>query len=255
MLTYAPNIELLYTQHTDYSDRIRAAAADGFTSVEMWMTSTQDLSALSAAAKEVGVRISSVLAEPRFSFTMPGVDLNVFFDGLRESITRAKVLGAPRVVLGSGMGFPGKKRPAQLDELIKVFKDAAVIAEAEGIELVLEPVNTRVDHPGALLDRTEEAIYIAKGVGSPNFKILYDIYHSSVEGEDVVAMLRKHSNLIGYIQLADSPGRGEPGSGKIDWKPVLAAVKESGYQEVIGLEYYPTKDTTESLTFIRSVTN
>ena len=255
MLTYAPNIELLYTQHTDYADRIRAAAADGFTSVEMWMTSTQDLVALSAAAKEVGVRISSVLAEPRFTFTMPGVDLNVFFDGLRESIARAKVLGAPRVVLGSGMGFPGKKRPAQLDELIKVFKDAAVIAEAEGIELVLEPVNTRVDHPGALLDRTEEAIYIAKGVGSPNFKILYDIYHSSVEGEDVVAMLRNHSNLIGYIQLADTPGRGEPGSGKIDWKPVLAAVAASGYQEVIGLEYYPTKDTTESLTYIRSVTN
>ena len=253
MLTYAPNIELLYTQHTDYADRIRAAATDGFTSVEMWMTSTQDLSALSAAAKEVGVRFSSVLAEPRFSFTMPGVDLNVFFDGLRESIARAKVLGAPRVVLGSGMGFPGKKRPAQLDELIKVFKDAAVIAEAEGIELILEPVNTRVDHPGALLDRTEEAIYIAKGVDSPNFKILYDIYHSSVEGEDVLAMLKKHSNLIGYIQLADSPGRGEPGTGKIDWQPILAAVKASGYSEVIGLEYYPTKDTTESLTYIRSI--
>lgn len=112
-----------------------------------------------------------------------------------------------------------------------------------------------MDHPGALLDRTEEAIYIAKGVGSPNFKILYDIYHSSVEGEDVVAILRNHSNLIGYIQLADSPGRGEPGSGKIDWEPVLAAVQESGYQEVIGLEYYPTKETTESLTFIHSVTN
>jgi hydroxypyruvate isomerase len=184
---------------------------------------------------------------------MPGVDLNVFFDGLKESIARAKILGAPRVVLGSGMGFPGKKRPAQLDELVKVFKEAAVIAEAEGIELVLEPVNTRVDHPGALLDRTEEAIYIAKGVASPNFKILYDIYHSSVEGEDVIAMLRTHSNLIGYIQLADCPGRGEPGSGNINWKPVLAAVSESGYQEVIGLEYYPTKDTTDSLTYLRNI--
>jgi hydroxypyruvate isomerase len=255
MTTYAPNIEILYTQHADFADRIRAAAADGFTAVEMWMTSPHDLSALAAAAAETGVRISSVIAEPRFTFTMPGADFNVFFDGLRDSISRAKTLGAPRVVLGSGMGFPGKKRQQQLDELVAVFKDAAAIAEAEGIQLVLEPVNTRVDHPGALLDRTAEAIYIAQNVASPNFKVLYDIYHSSVEGEDVLGILREHSDLIGYIQLADAPGRGEPGSGKIDWKPILAAVDASGYSEVVGLEYYPTKDTTESLAYLRSLGN
>jgi hydroxypyruvate isomerase len=255
MPTFAANIELLYTQHQDFADRIRAAAADGFDSVELWMTSNQDVAALAAAARDAGIRITSVLAEPRFSFTMPGVDFKVFFDGLRESIARAKVLGSPRVVLGSGMGFPGKKRPAQLDELIAVFKEAAAIAESEGIELVLEPVNTRMDHPGALLDRTEEAIYVAKGVNSPNFKILFDIYHSSVEGEDVIQLLGDHSQHIGYIQLADAPGRGEPGSGNIDWEPILAAVDESGYSEPIGLEYYPTKDTTDSLTYLRGLGN
>jgi hydroxypyruvate isomerase len=253
MPTYAPNIELLYTQYSDYSDRIRAAAADGFTSVELWMTSPLDLQSLAAAATESGVRISSVLAEPRFNFTLPGADFSVFFDGLHESIARAKVLGAPRVVLGSGVGFPGKKRQPQLDQLVEVFKEAAQIAESEGIELVLEPVNTRVDHPGALLDGTEEAIYIAENVASPNFKILYDIYHSSVESEDVIALLKKHSGLIGYIQLADAPGRGEPGSGGIDWKPILQTVDAIGYDEVVGLEYYPTKDTTESLSYLRSL--
>ncbi len=253
MPTYAPNIELLYTQHADFADRIRAAAADGFTAVEMWMTSPHDVPALAAAAKAAGVRISSVLAEPRFSFNMPGTDLQPFFDGLRQSIANAKILGAPRVVLGSGMGFPGKKRLANLDTLIAVFKDAAKIAEAEGIEMVLEPVNTRVDHPGALLDRTEEGIYVVAGVGSPNLKLLYDIYHSSVEGEDVLGMLAKHKDLIGYIQLADTNGRGEPGTGTVDWKKVLPAVDAIGYTEVVGLEYYPTKDTTESLTYLRSL--
>ena len=253
MATFAPNIELLYTEHASFADRIRAAAADGFDAVEMWMTSMHNLDDLAAAAKESGVRITSTLAEPRFSFTMPGVDLNVFFEGLAGSIERAQKLGCPRVVLGSGMGFPGKKRQAQLDELVTVFRQAAAMATDADIQLVLEPVNTRVDHPGALLDRTAEAAYIARQVASPNFKILYDIYHSVVEGEDPAQQLKDNSDVIGYIQLADAPGRGEPGSGKIDWKPVLAAVDASGYSEVVGLEYYPTKQTTDSLTYLRSL--
>ena len=253
MATFAPNIELLYTEHASFADRIRAAAADGFNAVEMWMTSMHNLDELVAAANESGVRITSTLAEPRFSFTMPGVDLNVFFEGLAGSIERAQKLGCPRVVLGSGMGFPGKKRQAQLDELVTVFRQAAAMATDADIELVLEPVNTRVDHPGALLDRTAEAAYIARQVASPNFKVLYDIYHSVVEGEDPAQQLKENSDVIGYIQLADAPGRGEPGSGKIEWKPVLAAVDASGYSEVVGLEYYPTKQTTDSLTYLRSL--
>jgi hydroxypyruvate isomerase len=151
------------------------------------------------------------------------------------------------------MGFPGKKRQAQLDELVGVFKQAAAIAEENDIQLVLEPVNTRVDHPGALLDRTSEAVYIARNVASPNFKILYDIYHSSVEGENPVEQLSENRDVIGYIQLADAPGRGEPGSGAIDWKTVLSAVDASGYTDVVGLEYYPTKDTTESLAYLQTL--
>lgn len=253
MTTFAANIELLYTQHADYSDRIRAAAADGFTAVEMWMSSLQDVETLAATAKETGVRFTSVLAEPRFNFTLPGADLNVFFEGLHQSIANAKVLGSPRVVLGSGVGFPGMKRQPQLDKLADVFSQAAKIAEAAGIQLVLEPVNTRVDHPGALLDRTEEAVYIAAKVNHPNFKILYDVYHSSVEGENAVEIIAKHSSHIGYIQVADAPGRGEPGSGKLEWKSILAAIDASGYSEAVGLEYYPTKDTTESLSYLRSI--
>ena len=253
MPKYAANIELLYTQYSDYAARIRAAAKDGFEAVEMWMTSMHDLPTLATAAKESNVRFSSVLAEPRFSPTMPGVDMEVFYQGLRDSIANAKILGAPRVVLGSGMGFPGKKRQAQLDELVGVFKQAASIAEEADIELVLEPVNTRVDHPGALLDRTSEAVYIARNVASPNFKILYDIYHSSVEGENAVEQLEENRDVIGYIQLADAPGRGEPGSGSIDWEAVLEAVDSSGYSEVVGLEYYPTTDTTQSLSYLQNL--
>ena len=254
MAIYSANIELLYTQHEKFEDRIRAAAADGFKYVEMWMSSLQDVASLAAVAKEVGVQFSSCLAEPRFTFNQPGpVDLNVFYDGLKQSIVNAKVLGSPRVVLGSGMGFPGRKRAPSLDVLVEAFKEACNIAAEHDIQLVLEPVNTRVDHPGALLDRTADGVYIAKKLNHPNFKLLYDIYHSSVEGEDVLSILKNDIDWIGYIQLADTNGRHEPGTGDIDWATVIPAVAAIGYTGPIGLEFYPSKDTTEAIQYIRSL--
>lgn len=253
MAIYSANIELLYTQHEKFTDRIEAAAADGFKYVEMWMTSVQDVNELAAAAKANGIEFSSCLAEPRFSFNMPGVNLNDFFEGLKTSIANAHVIGSPRIVLGSGMGFPGKKRPAQLDTLAEVFIDADKIAVAEGMQLVLEPINTRHDHPGALLDRTSEAVYVADKVNSSNFKILYDIYHSAMEGENVLDALKNFKHQIGYVQLADTNGRHEPGTGDIDWKAVIPAVAAIGYNGPIGLEFYPSKDTTEAIEYIRSL--
>ncbi len=253
MAIFSANIELLYTDHDKFEDRIAAAAADGFKYVEMWMTSLQDVNSLAAAAKSNGVEFSSCLAEPRFSFNMPGIDMNVFFDGLKDSIKAAQTIGSPRIVLGSGMGFPGKKRPAQLDTLAEAFIEADKVAKSEGIELVLEPINTRYDHPGALLDRTSEAVYIVDKVASDNFKILYDIYHSAMEHEDVLWILKNYKNQIGYVQLADTNGRHEPGTGDIDWKTVIPAVDAMGYTGPIGLEFYPSKNTTEAIQYILSL--
>lgn len=251
MAIYSANIELLYTQHEKFTDRIEAAAVDGFKHVEMWMWSLQNMPELAAAAKANGIQFTSVLAEPRFSFNMPGVDLKVFFDGLRDSIKQAQIVDSPRIVLGSGMGFPGKKRPAQLDTLAEVFIDADKIAVEEGMQLVLEPINTRHDHPGALLDRTMEAVQIADKVNSSNFKILYDIYHSAMEGENVLDIMKQAKHQIGYVQLADTNGRHEPGTGTIDWATVIPAVSSvAGYTGPIGLEFYPSKDTTEAIKYI-----
>ena len=117
------------------------------------------------------------------------------------------------MVVGSGTGFGGWKRQVQLDKLIEIYQKAIAQIEGSGITLVLEPVNVRVDHPGSLLDRTSEGVYVARGVDSPFFGVLYDIYHSAVEGEDMAAELANAGSIIKYVQLADAPGRGEPGTG------------------------------------------
>jgi hydroxypyruvate isomerase len=247
MFQLAPNIDLLFTEAGESAaDRVRAAAAASFDAIEMWGPTGKDIPALKDALEETGIQLTAQLAEPRMQFMIPPKKHEPFYEGLDAGVAVAQQLGCPRIVVGSGTGFGGRKRQDQLDELIEIFTKGTAHIEGSGITLVLEPVNVRVDHPGALLDRTAEAVYVARGVGSPNFGVLYDLYHSTVEGEDVAAELAAAGNVIKYVQIADAPGRGEPGSGSIDWSARLADLQDSGYSGPIGLEYYPTIDSAKS---------
>ena len=254
MYQLSPNIELLFTEAgPDYAARVRAAAAAGFDAVEIWGTLDKDVPSLAKALSDSGVTLTSVLAEPRTNFTLPGTDLEPFFDGLERGVENARLLGAPRIAVGSGIGFPGAKRAQNLDRLVEAFSRAVERTAGSGVTLVLEAVNTRVDHPGALLDRTADAVAVARGVGSGSFRILYDMYHSVTESEDTAAELAAAGDLVDYVQIADAPGRGQPGSGGIDWPGSLAVLRAAGYTGPIGLEYFPTVESVESLRLIRSV--
>src|SRR6476620_11089877 len=109
------NIELLFTEAGAHPERVRAAAAAGFDAVEMWGTSTVDVDALAAALTETGVSLTSVLAEPRTNFALPWENLDPFYEGLTAGVENAQRLGCPRIVLGSGVGFPGQKRTQNLE--------------------------------------------------------------------------------------------------------------------------------------------
>lgn len=254
MYQLAPNIELLFTEAGDYHDRVRAAAAAGFDAVEMWgptgvdaPSQPKDLPALKAALEETGTQLTAQLSEPRTQFMIPPWDHSEFFRKLDEGVEIAHQLGTPRIVVGSGTGFGGWKRQVQLDKLIEIYQQATAQIDGSGITLVLEPVNVRVDHPGSLLDRTAEAVYVARGVDSDHFGVLYDIYHSAVEGEDMAAELANAGDIVKYVQLADAPGRGEPGTGDLDWPERLGILRASGYDGPIGLEYYPTTESAASV--------
>jgi hydroxypyruvate isomerase len=250
----AANIDLLFTEAgPDAGDRVRAASAAGFDAVEMWGTSDKDVESLGTALAETGVTLTALLAEPRTNFTLPGTDLGPFFEGLDRGVEHARRLGCARIVLGSGIGFPGMKRAQNLQRLVDVFSQAVERTQGSGVTFVLEPVNTRVDHPGALLDRTADAVTVARGVNSETFGILYDLYHSITEGEDPATELANAQGLVRYVQVADVPGRGEPGSGNVDWSERLATLRAYGYDGPIGLEYYPTVDSADSVESIRSI--
>ncbi len=259
MYQLAANIETLFTEAGDYHDRVRAAAA-GFTAVEMWgptgadfPSSPKDLIALKAVLEDTSTQLTLQTTEPRTHFMLPPKDHSAFYRGLDEGVAIAHILGCPRLVVSGGTGFGGSKRQTQLDELIEIFRKASAQIDGSGVTLVLEPVNVRVDHPGMLLDRTADAVYIARGVDSPFFGVLYDLYHSVVEGENPEVELANAGNLIRYVQVADAPGRGEPGTGVVDWPAFFTLLRASGYDGPVGLEPVPQSSSTEATAYIREL--
>lgn len=254
MYQLAANIELLFGEvGADPADRVRAAARAGFDAVEMGGTSGKDIKTLATVLSDTGVSVTCVVAEPYCSFTFPGTDLGPFFAGPKCGIENARALGAPRIVVTCGVGFPAANRSENLKKLIEAMSLAVERTAGSGVNLVIEAINTRIDHPGALLDRTADAVYVARAVNSGSFRIVFDLYHSVVNGEDTATELANAAGLVDYVEIADAPGRGEPGSGGIDWPGFFSVLRTSGYAGPIGLEVFPAGPSAESLRYIRSL--
>lgn len=118
--------------------------------------------------------------------------------------------------------------------------------------LALEPLNSLVDHPGCFLSSTTEGLDIIDEVGRPEIRLLYNLYHSAVMGEDIAKVLSNRLDRVAHCHLADTPDRHEPGSGSLDWRACIAWLETNGYTGSIGLEYQPTGDTAESLKAVLS---
>jgi hydroxypyruvate isomerase len=129
------------------------------------------------------------------------------------------------------------------ENIIAALKKAAPIAEAHQVMLILEPMNIRVDHKGHCLYGSEPAVRICREVNSPYVKINWDLYHMQISEGDLCGHLRDGFDQLGYLQLADHPGRNEPGTGEINYNRVLRAAHELGYRDYVGLELRPK--TTE----------
>lgn len=245
------NLELLFTEAgPDYIDRARAAAAAGFDAVEIWGTSNKDVRALAAALGDLGLTLTSMVAEPRSNLVFPGTDMEQFHAGLEHSLEHAQQLECRRIVVSPGLGFPGANRRRNLDTLIEVYARVVDQVASADVTILHEPVNTRVDHPGVLVDRTADALGVIRSVGSAKLRLLYDLYHSVVEGENPAMTLADAADVLDYVQFADAPGRGEPGSGAIDWPACLALLGKVGYRGPIGLEYVPATASAQSVKYI-----
>lgn len=247
--TYSACIELLFAPEADdVAERIHLAAQAGFGAVEFWGWRDKDLDAIERALDETGITLVGMVSEPMAPLTDPAQH-DRFLDGLVESMEVAQQLGARTLIAQAGDERRGVPRSEQREAIRVVLSEAADLLEDSGVTLALEPLNTRVDHPGYFLHSTAEGVDLIEQVNRPEIRLLYDLYHSYVMDETPRDVLAGKVHLIQHVHLADAPGRNEPGSGTMDWPARLDWLHAQGYRGWVGLEYRPTGATVASLPF------
>jgi hydroxypyruvate isomerase len=254
MFELSVNLEYMFQEAGEnLTDRVAAAAAAGFRKVEIFTTGERDVPALAKALKQHGVKLWTVVADPRTKLVDPSTH-ETFLGIFRRAASDARLLGCSRVVVGSGPAVPYQKRQVQLETVTRAVGAAVAVAEELDVTILIEAVNTRVDHPGVLFSETADAVAVVEGIGSPRVRLLYDMYHSIAEGEEPAEVLPRVIGLVEHVQIADAPGRGEPGSGNVDWERQLGLLRDVGYRGVVGVECHPTKKSTaDALKHIRAL--
>lgn len=227
-------------------DRIRAAHAAGLEHAEFHLWRDKDMAGVAEALAETGVTLTGFCVDPRRSIVDPAQH-EEFLGAVRDTLEAAKKVGSPPLIVASGFNREGVSPDEHFAEAVKALRAAADLAEEAGVTLVLEPLNDRIDHPGMYLVSTTLGLDLIEAVGSPRLRLLYDVYHSRVMGEDMKAVLAGRIHLVEHVQVADLPGRNEPGTGELDFAAIVADLRALGYTGAIGLEYRPTLPAEQSL--------
>ena len=171
---------------------------------------------------------------------------DAFLAELKAFIPTVQRLGCGQIILLSGKRIEGAAAGVQRAASIEALKPAAEILSAAGLTGVIEPID-RLENPTIYLDGVTEAFEIARAVGSPKVKVLYDLYHEQRGLGNLIEKLEKNIGEVGLIHVADVPGRHEPGTGEINYRSVYKKLAELHYQGVIAMEFYPTGDVVETL--------
>lgn len=225
---------------------IALAKKAGYDTCEFWSWWDKDLDAVEKALRENQMSLSTMC-----TYFIPLNDpqkRQAFLDGLAETLKAAQKLGCKSIITQVGQEQPHLSREEQMQSVIDGLKACVPMLEQTGITLALEPLNTRFDHPGYFLTRSDEAFAIVREVNSPYVKVLFDIYHQQISEGNLIPNLTENVEWIGHIHVAGHPGRHEPfGRNEIHYPSVLAALKEAGYTGAVGLEYFPLLDAMESL--------
>jgi hydroxypyruvate isomerase len=242
---FALNLEM-WLGGMPFADRIHEAADLGFKWIEFWPWRGKNLDEIKAACAETEIRVAQFTA---WGFS-PGMNVLSNHDRLEKEILEsckvANDIGAPMMTVVGGNDQKGMSQKEMHENIIVGLKRVAPIAEAHNVMLILEPMNIRVDHKGHCLYGSPDAVRICREVNSPKVKINWDLYHMQISEGDLCGRLKDGFDQVGYLQLADHPGRREPGTGEIHYNRVLKQAWDLGYRGPVGVECYPSEAPEKS---------
>lgn len=251
MPRFAANLSMLFTEHP-FLDRFERAARAGFGAVEFLFPYAHTPGEVAARLK--GNRLQCVLhnlpagdwdAGERGIACLPD-RIDEFRDGVAKAIEYASALGAPQLNCLAGKAPLGADEKMLRQTFVANLKHAAAELKKAGLKLLIEPINT-YDIPGFFLNRTAQALAIMDEVGADNLFLQYDIYHAQRSEGELAATLHKHLARIAHVQIADNPGRNEPGTGEINYPFLFEHLAKIGYAGFVGCEYKPANGTEAGL--------
>ncbi len=242
-MNYSVCIDALY-HGKDFAEGMRETKEAGIKGFEFWSWWDKDVDRMAAEKEKLGLTVAAMCT--KFVSLVDASQHDEYLAGLKESIEAAKKLGCKTLISQVGADT-GKPREEQHKALCEGVKRAVPMLEENDITLVLEPLNTAVDHAGYYLSSSKEAFDIVKEVGSDKVKILFDIYHQQITEGDVIRSIRKTFPQSGHFHAAGNPGRHEIDTGELNYPNIFRAIEETGYAGYIGLEYFPEKPALEGL--------
>jgi len=247
----AANLTMMFGE-VGFLERFEAAAGAGFTAVEYLFPYAYDPLVLRQRLRDHGLaQVLHNLPAGDWSAGERGIAclpdrVEEFRAGVGKAIEYAHALECERVNCLAGILAPSADGPTARETFIRNLDYAASTLAAAGIKLLIEPINTR-DVPGFFLNQTVQAIEIIEAVGSENLCLQYDIYHMQIMEGHLASTIERWRPRIAHMQLADAPGRHEPGTGEIDFGTLLGFIDRIGYTGWIGCEYIPKAGTVQGL--------
>jgi hydroxypyruvate isomerase len=234
-------------------DRIRRISDLGF-AVEIWSWHDKDLDALAAT----GARFTSMTGYLHGDLIDPATADEVVRTA-ELSIKAAEALGVTRLNLHTAELVDGKAaRPRfRVDgemwtSALRTLERIGELAAAAGVTFCVENLNTIVDHPGVPLARAKDTLALVEGVGHPNVKMMLDLYHAQIGEGNLIELVQRCGDAIGEIQVADVPGRCEPGTGEINYRAIAKALRNMGFRGTVGMEAWASGDSEAALEAFRA---
>jgi hydroxypyruvate isomerase len=245
-MEYSICIEPLF-EEIPFEDRVKMVSEVGFNTIEFWDPEGKDLEKLKDECKKYNISIAICTVKNPWGDKRLNAPTKDFIKNLEETIPLLKKIDCKRAIVLAGEIEKDKSIASQKLHIIESLKEASKIAEDQNIELVLEALNSYVDHKGYFLDSSSLGFEIVKEVASSRIKLLYDIYHMQIMEGNIISNVKDNIGLIGHFHSAGVPGRHELTAGELNYKKIIEEIENAGYEGYFGLEYWPSVDDKESL--------